>query len=238
MLELSRGNNQADVLFLQRLLNKRRASPRLAEDGDFGPRTEAAAVAFQRANHVRQSDGVVRAETWSKFGRIIEHDHRSRIQMYAQPNNMTCWSAAATMMTGNVMSVGAGAARTAPAGTFPNGTARDAGGLGGGIDNIETFLAHMRWRLVNSGSAPGAQVLIQALSRGPVWAAVVGASGHAIVLTSIWSDGAPDGTVIRIADPWPPGVGAFYGSAYDHNQLTLRNGGQRYRAGIQFLAQP
>ena len=200
MQELSRGNNQADVLFLQRMLNKRRASPRLAEDGDFGPRTEAAVVAFQRASHVRHPDGVVRGETWSKFGRIIEHDHRARVQMYAQPNNMSCWSAAATMMTGNVMSVGPGGARTAPAGTFADGSTRDAGGLGASIDNVETFLASLRWRLVNSGSAPGAQVLVQALSRGPAWAAIVGASRCS---SPTWWPSRPSQNKPRRSRWWP-----------------------------------
>jgi peptidoglycan hydrolase-like protein with peptidoglycan-binding domain len=238
MQTLFRGQEQADVLFLQRMLNKRRATPRLAEDAKFGPLTEAAVIAFQRTNHVPQRDGIVTPATWAKFGAIIERDHRERVRMFAQPNNMSCWSAAATMVTGNIMSFGPAGAQTTPAGRFANGSVRDAGGLALALPEVETFLRGQGWRLVNSSSVPSTQALIEALTRGPAWAVVVGHTAHAIVLTSIWSDGTADGTVVRIADPWPPGYGAFYGSTYDHHSIALQSGGRRNRMGIQYLAQP
>lgn len=55
---LREGSRALPVRLLQRLLNKRGASPRVAEDGVFGPGTRHAVAAFQRSQHLAQ-DGVV-----------------------------------------------------------------------------------------------------------------------------------------------------------------------------------
>lgn len=57
------GNRGGIVTIIQQQLNKRGASPRLAEDGIFGPATRAAVVAFQRRNGLLV-DGVVGPQTW------------------------------------------------------------------------------------------------------------------------------------------------------------------------------
>jgi hypothetical protein len=61
---LRMGNHGEGVREIQRLLNRQGA--RLAEDGDFGPKTDAAVRAFQRANGLAQ-DGVVGPKTMAKL---------------------------------------------------------------------------------------------------------------------------------------------------------------------------
>jgi len=121
---------------------------------------------------------------------------------------MTCWSAAATMIVGN-MSVGPGDANLSP-----------SGGLLPGPNNVQTFAQGMGWRM-HYPQTWTVQGLAGLLRRNPLWAVGGGSSPtggwlHAIVISAMWSDGAADGsgTMIRIHDPWPPNVGSVYGRFY------------------------
>jgi peptidoglycan hydrolase-like protein with peptidoglycan-binding domain len=57
---LRMGATGADVEDLQAALG-------IAADGDFGPATKQAVMAFQKAKHL-QADGVVGAKTWEALG--------------------------------------------------------------------------------------------------------------------------------------------------------------------------
>ena len=57
MTTLKKGSKGAEVKLLQELLG-------ITADGDFGPKTEAAVIAFQKA-HGLTADGVVGAKTWA-----------------------------------------------------------------------------------------------------------------------------------------------------------------------------
>lgn len=60
------------VAMLQRTLNARvTPSPGLTDDGDFGPMTESAVIAFQKAKGI-EPNGVVGRETWEALGPLIE----------------------------------------------------------------------------------------------------------------------------------------------------------------------
>ena len=61
---LRRGMNGPSIAQVQERLNELGANPRLATDGNFGPLTEAAVIAFQRANGLT-ADGVVGPNTWN-----------------------------------------------------------------------------------------------------------------------------------------------------------------------------
>ena len=65
---LRRGSTGPAVVELQRRLNgwiaTSRAVPRLAQDGIFGPRTDAAVRAYQRARGLAV-DGIVGPRTWA-----------------------------------------------------------------------------------------------------------------------------------------------------------------------------
>lgn len=54
------------VQHLQLMLNQRGGYPHLAEDGDFGPATEAAVKHYQ-GNEGLTADGVVGALTWTSL---------------------------------------------------------------------------------------------------------------------------------------------------------------------------
>src|SRR5262249_61083595 len=64
---------------------------------------------------------------------------------------------------------------------------------------------------------------------GPLWVGILtpGGSGHAIVVTGVYGDGAADGsgTYVRIADPWDrvPGTPGHPG-----NYLGTHDNGSRY----------
>ncbi len=225
MRTLSAGARGADVLFLQRLLNKKGANPRLAEDEIFGPKTRHAVVAFQGANTIAPANGIVEARTWSRLGASVEVEHA--VTLFGQPTGMTCWSAAATMIVGN-MSVGPGQAQTGP-----------TGGLGGTLQNIETFLSGLRWRLVNNQSQPPASTLISAIAGGPLWLGFEGGTfQHAVVASALYSDRTDDGTVMRLHDPWPPGHGTVYGTTYVGRRVTLKSVSPPRVAMIEYVASP
>jgi hypothetical protein len=202
---LQQGSWSDQVKLLQRLLNKKRVvTPPLREDGAFGPKTNAAVIAFQTGQHLLV-DGIVGPQTWNHLG--IRYDITHRVRMFPQWTNTTCWSAAATMILGN-MSVGPGQAAL----------------LGGGLDpspqNVELFARQLGWRMYypQTWTVSGLGSLLQ---RKPAWAvgggrSLAGGWLHAIVLSGFWSDGDEDasGTMIRIHDPEPVGRGSVYGRFY------------------------
>lgn len=61
---LRRGSSGSDVVKLQRYLNEH--GNHVEEDGQFGPKTEAAVFEFQAAYHL-QMDGIVGPKTWGKL---------------------------------------------------------------------------------------------------------------------------------------------------------------------------
>ncbi len=205
METLRQGSRDMQVKLLQRLLNKKGANPKLLEDGNFGPKTRAAVIAFQARERLPQ-DGTAGPTTWLRLGISIVITHH--VRLFPQPTGMTCWSAAATMIIGN-MCVGPGEARL---------------GVGGGLvqdsSNIQTFAQGLGWHMYypQTWTVRG---LADLLRRKPCWAVGGGSSPtgswlHAIVLSALWSDGAEDGsgTVLRIHDPWPPNIGSIYGRFY------------------------
>jgi hypothetical protein len=132
------------------------------------------------------------------------------------------------MMLGNRQSIGPGSAST--------GT---TGGLLMPIENIETFLSGLGWRLINNQSAPPVTTFIGAMGRGPLWLAFEGgAFQHAVVASAIWSDNTDDGTAMRIHDPWPPGHGTVYGTTYVNRRVRLRSVRPPRAAMVQYVAAP
>ncbi|GAB5406126.1 MAG: hypothetical protein Aurels2KO_43570 [Aureliella sp.] len=69
---LANGSTGFLVEALQRTLNKR-AGAELSVDGDFGPATLAAVVAFQKANKIDPT-GIVGSDTWKALGDLLTED--------------------------------------------------------------------------------------------------------------------------------------------------------------------
>lgn len=226
METVQRGNRSASSMFLQVLLNKAGASPPLAMDGIFGPKTHSAAQAFQSANGISPANGVVSQPTWMRLGVGLEKRHP--VRLFGQPDNTTCWSAASTMMHGTNQSVGSGRSTMVP-----------GGGLSTEINNVEGFVQANGWRLINRQSAPDVGVLINGLTRGPLWIAFqLHHAEHAVVFSGVYShrDRSDDGTVFIVHDPWPPRQGSIYGTPYANREVVLRSVSARPRAIIQYVA--
>lgn len=219
------------VELLQRLLNKAVArdgtgAALLDEDGRFGPKTDAAARAFQSRHRPLKVDGLVGRATWGALGLRHDVDH-ARIRPFGQPNCMTCWTAAATMILGN-QSVGPGSASLEP-----------QGGLAGTIENVGKFAQGLGWRMLNH--SPNATELIGLLRGTPLWLSGGGASwAHAVVLSGVWSDGdvSGDGTMFRIHDPWPVNVGRVYGSFANPITVFSSNGVTRVSYSLSYVLVP
>ena len=223
MRPLSQGARGPEVLLLQRLLNKQGARPPLTEDQAYGPRTQAALTTFRSQSRPVPGAGVT-PDVWRALGVTLEREHN--VRLYGQPTTMTCWSAAATMMSGSNQSVGPGGAATA-----------SSGGMGMGIENSDTFIRSRGWRMINNASRPPISVVTAALARGPVWLAFEGGHfKHAVVVSAAWGDGTDTGTVLRIHDPWPQGRGTVYGTTYVNGKVMLRSISPPQPAMIQYAA--
>ena len=203
---LRQGSRSDQVKLAQRLLNKKtKAAKPLKEDGVFGPLTRTALTSFQQRERIT-ADGTVGPGTWGRLG--IKRDVTHPIVLFPQPTNVTCWSASATMILGN-MSVGPGKA------------AIPGGGLDPSPENVKIFANGLGWQMhyPQTWTVTGLALLLQ---RNPAWAVGGGNSPgggqwlHAIVLSGFWTDLDPDGsgTMIRVHDPWPPGIGSIYGRFY------------------------
>jgi len=123
------------------------------------------------------------------------------VKLFPQPTGMTCWSAAATMLFGD-RSIGPGRAALDP-----------SGGLGTRYADIRQFAAShgLQMHPLQSWSVEG---LVSILRRGPLWVGGAVPTTHAYVISAIFGDGTPEGTMITIHDPWPPNRGRIYTVSY------------------------
>jgi hypothetical protein len=205
--EIKLGAKCGEVSFLQQLLNLRLTpSPGLKMDASFGPKTVTAVKAFQSKRGLPVT-GVVNAQTWAVLGQKFEMINP--VTLFAQPTDMTCWSACGTMLKGNV-SVGPGAANL--------GT---SGGLIPNKDNLDTFAASWNFK-----SYFGMQPNIPNLSNFLPWTPIIVAlrwpvrGAHAVVVAGMWSDGTDQGTTLLIYDPWPTNTGKVYTTPIINPRIT------------------
>ncbi len=173
-------------------------------EGAFGPFTRAALVAWQRGGRPPPT-GMADPPVFNALGMraVVEHP----VRQFGQPTGMTCWSASMTMLEGTNRSVGPGSAQLG-----------STGGLVTTQANVQTFAQEHHLRVLSQMSSYGVEQLIGWLRGGPLIAIGAGHTGtnrwaHACVLSAIYSDQNADGsgTVIRIHDPEPVGVGSVYG---------------------------
>lgn len=219
------GSKGAYVLALQFRLNQHRATVTpLNCDGDFGPLTRSAVVAFQTRSRLA-ADGVVGPLSWAALDQgqtaLVIHDHN--LTRIPQPTPTTCWAAStAVMKRSTVAAVRAAtpAAMIASDGGLLNGS--------GGNDGLTMGQAYGRIHGLNchapaswtSGGMTGlvrrSPVMFDMLwsvsgyiTRTNIAGQYVGSPGHMIVVSAVVSDGTFNGgnTFLRVLDPWPPHVG-------------------------------
>jgi len=57
---------------------------------------------------------------------------------------------------------------------------------------------------------------------GPIWVGEASPGLHVVVVAGMHGDGTPDGTFVRIADPWPIGRGERYSLSFQEFCGNLR----------------
>ncbi|NJN10651.1 MAG: DUF4157 domain-containing protein [Richelia sp. RM1_1_1] len=127
----------------------------------------------------------------------IEHD----VTLFPQPTNMTCWSAATTMLFGD-RSISSGEAEI-------DGN----GGLSSDEKNIAAF-AKSHGLTLHYPQSWSVKALYRLLNNGPL--AIMGAMplAHAVVLAGMNGDGTAKNTKLYIYDPWPVNEGKIVEPIY------------------------
>ncbi len=213
---LRQGSRGFDVVVLQVQLNAKGAQPRLKVDGDFGPRTQAAVLAFQRQNRL-SADGVAGPITQAALAQglnIASANHN--LTHIPQPTPSTCWAASTAMLTRST--VPAVIARTprdmvSADGGLNNGSATDLGApLGARFAAAHGLRCNppMSWSvgaLVNT--LKRTPLIFSMLWRAQDYAAGRGSPGHWVAVSAMVSDNQPtgEGTHLLVLDPWPPNRG-------------------------------
>jgi Papain-like cysteine protease AvrRpt2 len=126
---------------------------------------------------------------------VINIQHR--VNLFAQPTENSCWSAATTMLYGD-RSIGPGSANLEN-----NGQLQDSAA------NIATFASTHGLRLHDMyGGLITLNEVIDLLRRGPFMAlGRYPTSKHAYVISGIYSEGSINNSYITVCNPYPPGRG-------------------------------
>jgi len=213
---LRQGSRGFDVVVLQVQLNAKGAQPRLKVDGDFGSRTHAAVVAFQRQNRL-SPDGVAGPITQAALAQgspVTSANHN--VTHIPQPTPTTCWAASTAMMTrSNVPAVLARtpASMIASDGGLRNSSESDQGANSGAryaaVHGLRCY-PPMSWSVGGLlGKLQRSPLMFDMLWNSTEYAAGKGSPGHMIVVSAFVSDNQPtgQGTHLLVLDPWPPNRG-------------------------------
>lgn len=130
----------------------------------------------------------------------------NQVPLVAQTTGMSCWAAAAAMLVGWRERLV----------VDPDDVARGAGRwreFRNGLHPVDVAALADRWRLAMEQGDDVWEVarfrdLLEA--HGPLWVGEASPGLHAIVVTGLYGDGTPEGTRVRVNDPWPVGVGERY----------------------------
>jgi N-acetylmuramoyl-L-alanine amidase len=138
------------------------------------------------------------------------------VPLVQQLTGMSCWAAAAAMLVGwrdcidiDAEEVAHGSGRWE---AYRDGlTPEDVQGL---ADAWELTVEPPRLY-----SVAALRKLLE--ERGPLWVGEASPGLHVVVITGLAGDGTPDGTRVRIADPWPVGRGERYSISFAQLQDNL-----------------
>jgi N-acetylmuramoyl-L-alanine amidase len=167
-------------------------------------------------------EGVISGDASEERGKLVVHSVQEKFDIWhevplvQQTSGMSCWAAAAAMLVGwrdcvdidsDEVAHGTGHWEAYRDGLMPEGVQAlsDAWGL---------ILEPPRNYTVDS--------LRELLERnGPLWVGEASPGLHVVVITGMTGDGTPDGTHVRIADPWPVGRGSRYTITFSELQRNL-----------------
>lgn len=129
----------------------------------------------------------------------------NEVPLVPQLTGMSCWAAAAAMVVGWRDRIAAD----------PRQVAEGAGSwqaYAGGLRPADVGTLARAWGLVEERRDTWTvEALRDVLRRhGPVWLGEASPGLHSIVVVGMHGDGTPDGTWVRVNDPWPVGRGERY----------------------------
>lgn len=231
---LRNGSRGFEVVVLQVQLNiKNPPNLKLKVDGAFGPKTQAAVIAFQSRMRL-VADGVVGPLTQAALatGLMLTTANHS-VTHIAQPTPTTCWAASTAMMTRS--NVAAVRAKTPNDMIAPDGGLRNSSGsdqaivTGTRYGNIHGLRCHapMSWSVSALCAAlRQSPLMFDMLWNSAEYAQGSGSPGHMIVISAVVSDNNPsgNGTYLLVLDPWPPNVGKISWVEYQRwiNEVPTR----------------
>ena len=216
-LPLRNGSKGYPVALLQvQLRIKAPPGPELAVDGMFGPRTQAAVMAFQRQSKL-VADGVAGPLTQAALAQGLSlttanHD----VTHIKQPTPTTCWAASTAMMTRSA--VAQVIAKTPADMLLPDGSLKNSSGSDqaivtgrryGGIHGLRCN-APMSWLPAALANAlRRSPMMFDMLWRSNEYAKGNASPGHMVVVASVIADTNPAGAgaFLQVLDPWPPNQG-------------------------------
>jgi len=215
---IKRGDSGPIVSRLQQLLNDLlKPSPKLTVDGKFGNITRNAVVRFQEKNWL-SNDGIVGPATWSTLEKRDKYVILHNVQLIPQHTPSTCWSAALAMLLDVRASMSSGNARTAAGGGLfndsslsrPQNTKKFADSYGLKLLHAQSWMPD---GLANMLRTHG-PLMMNLLWNAPKFMAGKSSPGHMLIIAGIRGDGSPEGTTLRIHDPWPMNRGSKYSLTY------------------------
>jgi Papain-like cysteine protease AvrRpt2/Putative peptidoglycan binding domain len=127
------------------------------------------------------------------------------VPLVPQLTGMSCWAAAAAMIIGwrDCIDID------------PEDVARASGRWSDYRDgmhphDIDSFARAWGLFVEPAGSLTVTRLRELLERNGPLWVGEASAGLHVIVMAGIYGDGTPDGTLVRVLDPWPEGRGERY----------------------------
>ena len=146
------------------------------------------------------------------FGTTYRHrqdrdvfDVWNEVPLLPQLTGMSCWAAAAAMIVSWRDRIA----------IDPEEVARGIGqwtAYRDGLHPHDVSALADRWGLIAEATRAWSVADLRRLleTRGPLWMGEASPGLHSIVVTGIYGDGTPEGSFVRVNDPWPIGQGERY----------------------------